>query len=121
MGEREAANSVELEAALNSEPLDLEEDTELTADPTLLSQLAASQADLSDRWRGALFALSPRNPDAARHFCTSAWEIFSRIFDWAAPDMAVRSSFPHEELTKQGSPISTFKNQVHAFPEWLSG
>ncbi|MES2903371.1 MAG: hypothetical protein V4696_04220 [Pseudomonadota bacterium] len=103
MAEREAANSIELESALNVEPTDLDEEPDLVPDPTLLNNLAELQSDLADRWRGALFALSPKNPDAARHFCTSAREIFSKIFDLAAPDAATRASFPSDELTSHGS------------------
>lgn len=109
LAEREAANSVELETALNAEPTDVEEDPSLTPDPSLLTHLSTLQADLADRWRGALFALSPRNPDAARHFCTSAREIFSKIFDLAAPDAAARSAFPNDELTQQGTPTRRTK------------
>lgn len=39
-----------------------------------------------DRWKGALFSLSPTNPDAAQHFCTSAREVLTSMLDIAAPD-----------------------------------
>lgn len=103
LAEREAANSVELETALNTEPTDLDDEPTLIADPTLLNHLGGLQPDLADRWRGALYALSPKNPDAARHFCTSTREIFSRIFDLSAPDHDARSAFPNDALTDQGS------------------
>lgn len=40
-------------------------------------------------WNGALFALNPNNPDAARHFCTSAREMMAAILGVEAPDGAV--------------------------------
>jgi cation transport regulator ChaB len=109
LAEREAANSVELESALQSEPDDLDQEPELTSDPAIAERLALIQADLPDRWRGALYSLSPRNPDAARHFCTSAREIFTRIFEVGAPDSAVKTALPNCELTKQGSPTRRAK------------
>lgn len=56
--------------------------------------------DLDARWRGALFALHPHNPDAARHFCTSAREIITQILDLRAPDADVISSDPSCERTQ---------------------
>ena len=49
--------------------------------------------------------MSPRNPDAARHFCTSAREILVKILDIAAPNDAVKSTFPDCETTDQDVPI----------------
>jgi hypothetical protein len=91
LAEAEAANSAHvantfLGAAVGEEEL---EDTSLTNELNTLSQ------DLDHRWRGALYALNPRNPDAARHFCTSAREIILRMIDMKAPDDAVLAAKPN--------------------------
>ncbi len=46
--------------------------------------------ELEKRWNGALFSLSPDNPDAARHFCTSVREIYIKLLDIKAPDDIVK-------------------------------
>jgi hypothetical protein len=71
--------------------------------------LQAISADLGDRWQGALFALSPRNPDAARHFCTSSREIITRILDAKAPDADVIAVLPDCPRTPQGTPTRRAK------------
>lgn len=109
MAERETANSVELESALQADPVDLDQEPSLIPDPELSTKLSGIQQDLPDRWRGALFSLSPRNPDAARHFCTSAREIFTRIFDLCAPDKLVISTIQNCQLTPQGTPTRRTK------------
>lgn len=92
LAEREAANSAELETLLSQEPTDTDVEPQISADPKLLEKLIELGSDLGDRWHGALFSLSPRNPDAARHFCTSAREIFVRILDMSAPDSDIKDS-----------------------------
>lgn len=67
------------------------------------SQLAELDPDLDSRWLGALFALNPRNPDAARHFCTSSREMLSDILAMAAPTERVLAEEPGCERTDQGS------------------
>lgn len=101
----EAANSV---AALNAL---LADDTEASFDEDssdlqqtgLGDQLASLDPDLEQRWRGALFALNPRNPDAARHFCTSAREMLSDILSTVAPTDDVLAADPQCERTDQGT------------------
>ncbi|MBX3059321.1 MAG: hypothetical protein KF770_22860, partial [Anaerolineae bacterium] len=66
-------------------------------------------SELDDRWRGALFSLNPSNPDAARHFCTSAREIFTRILEISAPDMEVITQMSGCDLTDQGKPTRRSK------------
>lgn len=109
LAEREASNSAELEAILAEEPTDTEEEPRFEADPNLVQTLSSIQNDLPDRWHGALFALSPRNPDAARHFCTSAREIFVKIFEIGAPDSLVGSALTNCALTPQGTPTRRAK------------
>ena len=72
----------------------------------MTSELASFSMDLVSRWTGALFALNPTNPDAARHFCTSAREVLTSILDIAAPDSAVLEASPNCELTPQGTLVA---------------
>ena len=74
-GEGEVANSIAVLNAFNDGSLihnvgDHQLD-EIRA-TAIEDQLALVDPELDSRWRGALFALDPRNPDAARHFCTSS-------------------------------------------------
>lgn len=99
LSEREAANNAGLMNALlgQAEPTN---DAEPNDAPSPLTAILASiSEDLARRWQGALHALSPHNPDAARHFCTSARELITRIFDLKAPDTAVRAAMPGCECT----------------------
>ena len=65
----------------------------------IVDYLAEFSQDLCDRWKGALYALNPNNPDAARHFCTSVREIFTEILDrWANNDEVLEAD-PDAELT----------------------
>jgi hypothetical protein len=98
--EGEAANSVAVLNALLDEPAaDSADDPQLRL-TTITTELTEIDPDLDARWRGALFALNPENPDAARHFCTSTREIFVRILDQSAPDEQVLATFPNITLTE---------------------
>ena len=46
--------------------------------------------ELGKRWEGAIYSLNPKNPDAARHFCTSVREILIELLDIKAPDGLVQ-------------------------------
>lgn len=72
-------------------------------DTKIMSRLSSISKDLDDRWKGALFSLNPANPDATRHFCTSAREIFTEIFDSKATDNEVFLTFPNCEKTERGN------------------
>ncbi|WP_200829905.1 hypothetical protein [Microbacterium sp. SLBN-154] len=102
LAESEAANSA---AALNSllaaPESESDEDARLR-NTVLTSELNDIDPDLDNRWRGALFSLSPRNPDAARHFCTSAREILTSILSDRAPDAAVKQVLPGFAPTPNG-------------------
>ncbi len=76
---------------------------------TISSELCSISADLDSMWKGALFSLSPKNPDASRHFCTSAREIFIQIINHLAPDYRVISRFPGCEKTDKGHPTRRWK------------
>lgn len=106
----EAANSVYLVNALEGDgaPEDDLTEAELRA-PSMAAELAAFGTDLVNRWTGALYALSPGNPDAARHFCTSAREVIITMLDSSAPDAEVKSTDPGCELTDKGVPTRRAK------------
>ncbi|MCP4303561.1 MAG: hypothetical protein GY788_01485 [bacterium] len=106
LSEREAANSAEAINALldpsAEHPVEPDAELDQLRATSITTELAAFSADLDGRWRGALFALHPRNPDAARHFCTSAREAVGSLLALAAPDEAVKSSNPNYIKTPNG-------------------
>ena len=71
----------------------------------LEGQLARIAPRFAEQWRGALFALMSvgKNPEAARHFCTSCRELFSELLRSFAPDAAVREWHPKCD-THHGKP-----------------
>jgi len=99
MAEGEAANSAAVLNALLDEPTTEAADARLQQ-TVITTELREIYPDLDDRWKGALFALSPINPDAARQFCTSAREILVKILDVKAPDKAVVAAKPNIKLTQ---------------------
>lgn len=108
LSEREAANSASVINAIfgNPETSELDENIHSSTLDPILSLIGA---DLSDRWHGALFSLNPNNPDAARHFCTSAREILTRILDSCAPDQIVLAEVPDCEKMENGNPTRRSK------------
>lgn len=103
LSHRETLNSIEVtNRLLGDEPSHVE--VEEPPDSELGDRLRAISPDLDDRWRGAVFALDPRNPDAARHFCTSAREIFTSVLEIHAPATAVMEWSPQCQKTEQGTP-----------------
>lgn len=74
-----------------------------TDDVEIGNKLQVVSEDLNNRWKGAVFALSPHNPDAARHFCTSAREIFAEFIELKAPDSQVFKYNPDCEKTDRGN------------------
>ena len=111
LAEQETANSV---SVLNSllDPQETSDDSEFDlTDTVIVNELAHVSPELDGRWRGAVFALDPANPDAARHFCTSAREIVTTILDVKAPDGAVRANNPDCKLTANGTPTRRAKIQ----------
>ena len=111
LAERDTANSVTVLNALLGDNSHVQVgDGELTS--TKLSEsLGRYSTDMQGRWSGAIFALNPRNPDAARHFCTSAREILADILNTEAPDAEVLSRFPDCQVTEQGTP--TRRAKIH--------
>ena len=75
----------------------------------IAEELTSISTDLNDRWYGAVFALNPGNPDAARHFCTSTREIIAAILNIKAPDEDVFARFPNCQVTDLGTPTRRAK------------
>ncbi len=105
LSEREAANTVSLFNALQEPEADstVESDSDELQQTSIEDELAVISEDLDSRWRGALFALHPRNPEAARHFCTSVREIFSEVLESKAPDSEVFVAMPDCQRTPKGN------------------
>lgn len=104
LSEREAANSAEVLNALLADSSEEQEADATLRETSLTNELAEISPDLDQRWRGALFALDPKNPDAARHFCASSREIVARLLEGEAPDQLVLAALPNAPLTDQGTP-----------------
>lgn len=103
LSERESGNSIAVaETLLDDAPAETGES--LSEDTGILDYLSGFSQDLCDRWQGAVFALNPANPDAARHFCTSAREIFTEILETWAEDDDVIAADPQCQRTPQGKP-----------------
>ena len=111
LAERETANSAQVLTSLLDDSVDpLEAATDLTG-ATITDSLVRILPDLNTRWSGALFALHPNNPDAARHFCTSSREIIATILDIEAPNEELLRRVPHCQLTQHGTPTRGAKLQ----------
>ena len=111
LAERETANSVSvLNALLGDDEHSLDSVDDLTTS-RMIDTLSSFSDDLAMRWAGAIFALNPANPDAARHFCTSSREIIAEILDVEAPDENVLAKFPGCQVTERGTP--TRRAKIH--------
>lgn len=97
--ESEQANSIITANAIENN----EYPDENTEDQEIGDKLHLVSVDLDNRWKGAVFALNPNNPDAARHFCTSAREIFTEFIEMKAPDDAVFRFNPSCARTDRGN------------------
>lgn len=106
LSERENANSLDVmnELLADGAPAGNHDDLDRLRDTEIDGELRAISPDLDSRWKGALFSLHPANPDASRHFCTSAREIFTAILERQAPDEAVKQAIPGCQLTTEGRP-----------------
>lgn len=106
LSEGETANSLAALNAMLTEPDTQEASAEEVAElqqSSIETELSQVDPDLDARWKGALYSLSPMNPDAARHFCTSAREMLSQLLVAAAPDAVVVEATPDCDRTPQGS------------------
>ena len=110
LSEKENANSLAVSNVLEGGDQDnITSYEEELASSSITDELSQISPDLDSRWKGALFSLSPDNPDASRHFCTSAREIFIHILDHHAPDAAVLARFPDCDKTEDAQPTRRWK------------
>ena len=110
--ESENANSLSVANAIENPELAENIDVELQ-DNGIGDKLKLLSTDLNNRWIGALYSLNPNNPDATRHFCTSAREIFTDIFEKYALDKDVFAIFPNCDRTERGN--ATRKSKIKYF------
>ena len=111
LAERETANSVSLVNLLLGDNDQTQEHTTDLAATKIGNSLSTFSEDLQNRWAGAIFALNPANPDAARHFCTSTREIISEMLNTAAPDEDVFAVLPDCQVSDRGTP--TRRAKIH--------
>ena len=97
--EQEQANSVITANSVENN----EYPEENTEDIEIGNKLLAISQDLNDRWKGAVFSLNPNNPDACRHFCTSARELFTDFIELKAPDSDVFAFNSNCSKTERGN------------------
>ncbi len=101
LSEGEVANSAAALTALVEEPDQAPDVDDLKA-TVIGTELRTVEPELEDRWSGALYSLDPDNPDAARHFCTSAREMLDRLLSRVAPDEDVVEANPDYPKTPDG-------------------
>ena len=109
LAEAETANSASVVNALLLGDTEVAEDSSDLAETSLTDELSSISTDLDQRWQGALFALSPRNPDAARHFCTSSREVLVQMLDLRAADGDVLAAMPICQRANDGKPTRRAK------------
>lgn len=109
LSERETANSLVVTNRMLGDEDAGNTPAEELENAELLDGLRGISPDLDDRWKGAVYSLNPRNPDAARHFCTSAREIITQILEIKAPDAKVFSMLPSCDITDGGNPTRRSK------------
>lgn len=103
LSEQESGNSLSvMNSLLASEDEELSTESSV-GDTGILEFLQGFSEDLCKRWQGAVYALNPKNPDAARHFCTSVREVFTEILEIAAPDTDVIRADADCELMQHSS------------------
>ena len=111
LAERETANSAQVLSSLLEDRGDPPEAALEFTNTTITESLVSISPELNNRWGGALFALHPNNPDAARHFCASSREIIATILDIEAPNAEVLQRLPDCPMTPQGTPSRRAKLQ----------
>ena len=109
--ENETSNSVELLNALNGN-FDPNISAHFLQISKIENSISAISVDLGNRWKGALFSLNHFNPDASRHFCTSAREILTSIIEFMAPDEKVLIAYPGCELYNARPTRDVYKRQM---------
>lgn len=112
LSEKENANSLELTNLLEEDEKQENKNNfnvNSLKNSKISEILLSNSEELSKRWDGALYSLNPENPDASRHFCTSAREVYIQILDGHAPDDNVRNLYPNCEKTDKGFPTRKIK------------
>jgi len=104
LAEREDANSLGVMNALLDDDTDTHASSGALQETSIVDELLSISSDLDQRWRGAVFALNPTNPDACRHFCSSAREVFTKMVHLKTPDAEVLRALPSCEVTDRGRP-----------------
>ncbi len=118
--DREDANNLDvMNALLSDEDTSKHEQFEIEG-TTIGTELTRISPDLDARWKGAIFSLNPHNPDAARHFCTSAREIFTQVLETKAPDDEVLATLPGCDRTDQGKPTRRSKIRYFLYRRGLN-
>lgn len=107
LSDRENANSMQVYNQLVD---DVEANDRFDGESVVVKILKTISSDLVQRWEGAIFSLNPANPDAARHFCTSAREVYIQLLEYKAPDKLVLSE--HEECEKTDNGIPTRRSKI---------
>lgn len=110
--ERENTNNLMLYNSLGGNDEDdgqVETDLQRTFIEELLHQI---KPEYCQKWQGAIYALDPRNVEAARHFCSSAREVCIGILNTYAPDEEVRL-FPGCEYTQDINPKPTRRSKIN--------
>jgi len=104
LAEGEVANAIAAQNQLDGSTDLPDVDAVSRLDPQVVAELRQLGPDVEARWRGAVFALDGRNPDAARHFCASARELLDTVLETSADDATVLAAKPSAELTPEGRP-----------------
>lgn len=113
LAEREAANSLAT-ARTFVDDLDEHEDDATSSQVDAVAEVLQSiSSDLHSRWQGALYALNPRNPDAARHVCTSMREVLTQMLEVLAPDADVVGATPNSERVPNSSKPNRKSKVLH--------
>lgn len=105
--EQENANNIATANILDNQPAEVP--TVSLNGTAITDHLNYFSIDLDKRWKGALYSLSPVNPDAARHFCTSSREIFTDLLELKASDHDVFAQYPDSPKTDRGNATRRYK------------
>jgi hypothetical protein len=120
LSERETANSLVVTNRILGDENAGDTPAEELENAELLDGLRKISPELDDRWKGAVFSLSPQNPDAARHFCTSAREIITQILEIKAPDADVFALLPDCDTTDRGNPTRRSKIRYFLYRQGMT-
>lgn len=117
LAEGEALNSVSLLNALEEDQDQPEAENDATdlQSTAITDEISSLSEDLDRRWRGALFSLNPKNPEAARHFCTSVREVFTGIIELSATDEDVVAALENCQMVKTAQGEKVWRRSKMAY------